>query len=97
MAGRAAGAQPRAPLLEGSDLSPANAAFWPGWQACTGWQGQPGTGDRGMLPAGREALVNKSYPQSAKYLQYGGMVKTKISMITFIKHQSVILSLQTQW
>lgn len=79
MAGRGAGAQLRAPLLEGSDLSPANATFRRGGKA------SPSPG-RGMPLAGQETLVAKSEPRLVKHLQYGHVLAiSKVSMITLIK------------
>lgn len=48
VAGHAAGAQLRALLLEGSDLSPANAPFLAQAVRMQGQQGWPSTEDQGM-------------------------------------------------
>lgn len=67
MAGRGAGAQLRAPLLEGSDLSPANATFRRGGKASP----SPGAGDasRGagntccqeLAPAGETSAIRARF------------------------------------
>lgn len=59
MAGHAAGDQPRAPLLEGSDLSPANAPFLArGGEKAQDSKAGLASEDQGMQ--GGKHLLNKS-------------------------------------
>lgn len=63
MAGHAAGARPRAPLLEGSDLSPANANFsaWVGERA-QGSSAGPAPGTGGCSLRGGKHLLRRASP-----------------------------------